>query len=96
MIKVFTLEGCSRCKALIGELNKEGIGYQNCDADTYGEVADDLERLLNTSTYPIITINKLGKTIYFVSEVSDHNVCHGEVLVYDSIPHAVVLIKKNL
>ena len=96
MLQIYTLEGCSRCSALVKELNGQGISYNNIDADLNAELADKVERLLSTTIYPIIHIKKLTKSIYLTGEDCQHTAFSDTVLTYDTIPHAVILIKQNL
>ncbi len=100
MLKIYTLEYCSYCKALLASLDEEGIEYITLDADSemYEQGASMLEALLDTALYPIAVLTKDGSTIYFSSSDKEGVLRAGNGIAYryESIPHLVKLIQKFL
>ena len=98
MINIYTLKGCSQCKWLVEELNKERLEYRNFDADEHDDLATRLEDLLNTTLYPIVHIDRGSTDVYFISEEINHRFFDTtiSILNYKSIPHLVQLIKTHI
>lgn len=99
MINIYTIEGCSRCKTLIEELNKQGLEYIDRDADIYEGICNRLERMLGTTMYPIIHINGKLVNIYIVDKGAVPTIeSHKFTIVkqYDSIVEIIHLIKEQL
>lgn len=63
-ITVLTLKGCDVCKNFIGALDKANIEYINVDADENDTLADHVESLTETNTYPIVIFEKPTQTAY--------------------------------
>ena len=61
---VLGLSGCSHCKALSQSLEKEKIPFDSIDANVDNALADRMEALLKTDTYPMIIIEKIGGAVY--------------------------------
>ena len=57
-VKVLLLSGCSHCDTLIKELDILKIKYESIDADDNSILADDVERLIKTSAYPILILEQ--------------------------------------
>jgi glutaredoxin len=65
-VTVLQLSGCPYCEELIEKLDKKGIPYSLIDANNNGELADEIEALLNTDIYPIILIKIYNQYTYFI------------------------------
>ena len=63
-IIVLTLKGCDVCKNFIGALDKANVEYVNVDADENDTLADHVESLTRTNTYPIVALEKPTQTAY--------------------------------
>ena len=63
---VLGLNGCSHCDTLVVNLTQEGIPFEFRDVDLkeHSNLADRMEALLGTSTYPMIIIERLDGTKY--------------------------------
>ena len=63
---VLGLSGCSHCDALVVNLTQEGIPFEFKDVDLkeHSNLADRMEALLDTDTYPIIIIEALDRVKY--------------------------------
>lgn len=57
-VKVLLLSGCSYCDALTTKLDVLRIKYEAIDADVNTTLADDIERLIQSTTYPILLLEK--------------------------------------
>jgi len=72
---VLGLSGCSHCDALVVNLTQEGIPFEFKDVDLkeHSNLADRMETLLDTSTYPIIIIERLdgAKYLYRVNTMDE-------------------------
>ena len=72
---VLGLSGCSHCDALVVNLTQEGIPFEFRDVDLkeHSNLADRMETLLDTSTYPIIIIERLdgAKYLYRVNTMDE-------------------------
>jgi glutaredoxin len=55
---IFTLSGCPICTGIVTDLMLDGYSYEefDCNKDKHSNIADHLEEVLNTNTYPIICI----------------------------------------
>lgn len=80
MVKVIVLglSGCGHCETLVSKLEEEKVPFNFLDADKEGKLADKLEALLNTETYPIVILeNGLEKTyLYRVSSINEAKTIH--------------------
>lgn len=101
MITVFAIQGCSKCKELIKILNIENIDYKVIYDDEHESLFDNIEEIVESSTYPIIGIQfsydlsgRIGNDIYIVNIDSESNEPY--VLKYNNINEAVKLIKQNI
>jgi len=63
-IKVLVLKGCDVCKNFIGALNKANIEFTTIDADENDTLADYVESLTGTNTYPMVILEKPTQTAY--------------------------------
>jgi glutaredoxin len=61
---VLGLPECSHCDKLIVELTQEGIPFEFKDANKESALADRMESLLKTETYPMIIIERSGGAVY--------------------------------
>lgn len=75
MVKVIVLglSGCGHCETLVKRLGEEKIPFNFLDADKEDKLADKLEALLNTETYPIVILeDSVEKTyLYRVSSINE-------------------------
>jgi hypothetical protein len=57
-IILLNLHGCNTCKSLETELMVDGWSYDVLDfmEDKHNEIADEVEAILETNSYPIITV----------------------------------------
>ena len=55
---IFTLSGCPICKEITTELTLDGYAFEefDCNQDKYSDIADYLETVLETNSYPFIFI----------------------------------------
>ena len=55
---IFTLSGCPICKEVITELTIDGYSFEefDCNKDKHSDIADHLEEVLKTNSYPFIFI----------------------------------------
>jgi len=58
------LGGCSHCEALSQSLKEEKTPFDFIDADVDGKLADRMEALLKTNSYPMVIIEKSGGAVY--------------------------------
>ena len=65
-VTVLRLSGCPFCEELIEQLDWREVSYTSIDANDNGELADDIEALLNTDIYPIIIIKINDQSPYFI------------------------------
>lgn len=63
-IKVLVLKGCDVCKNFIGALNEANLQYTTIDADENDTLADYVEGLTGTNTYPMVILEKTTQTAY--------------------------------
>jgi glutaredoxin len=63
-IKVLVLKGCDVCKNFIGALNEANLEYTTIDADENDTLADYVESLTGTNTYPMVILEKSTQTAY--------------------------------
>lgn len=63
-VRVLLLSGCSYCDTLTTELKALKIKYESIDADVSTRFADDIERLIKTSAYPIIILEQFPITTF--------------------------------
>lgn len=63
-IKLLYLVGCDVCKKFMGALDKANVEYEAIDADQNDKLADYVEDLTGTNTYPILIIEKSNQIAY--------------------------------
>lgn len=63
-IKVVRLSGCHWCESLTSQLDKFNLTYESIDANINGDLADKLEDLLDTVSYPIVSIEAFNTSFY--------------------------------
>lgn len=72
---VLGLRGCRHCNALIESLNESNISFEFRDADSkeHTKLADTMEALLKTQTYPIVILERIGaaKYLYLVDSIEE-------------------------
>ena len=61
---VLGLSGCSHCDSLVVNLTQEGIAFDFIDADVDGKLADRMEALLKTETYPMVILERPEGAVY--------------------------------
>ena len=61
---VLGLSGCSHCEALSQALKEEKIPFEFIDADVDGKLADRMEALLKTNSYPMVIIERSSGAVY--------------------------------
>ena len=80
MVKVIILglSGCGHCETLASRLEEEKIPFSFLDADKESKLADKLEALLNTETYPIVILeDSIEKTyLYRVNSITEAKTVH--------------------
>lgn len=57
-VRVLVLSGCKQCHNLTTALDALNISYVPLDADINGNISDDIEILLGTINYPIVTVER--------------------------------------
>lgn len=85
-IIVLTLKGCDVCKNFIGALDKANVEYINIDADENDTLADHVESLTGTNTYPIVALEKPTQTAYLYkadnnNQLGSHIVGSNEMVI---------------
>ena len=61
MIRLFVLEGCTKCKKLKEALDEKGIEYNKVECDDDSTICDDLEDLTGIFQYPMLAhVDDLG------------------------------------
>jgi glutaredoxin len=72
---VLGLSGCVHCEALSKSLQEENIPFEFRDANLkeYSSLADRMEALLKTNSYPMIIIERLSgaKYLYLVETIDE-------------------------
>ncbi len=63
-VKVLRLSGCKKCQGLMVALDDLKIPYTSIDANDNGALADEVELLLDTCSYPIIVVKDSTTTTY--------------------------------
>ena len=63
---VLGLSGCIRCNKLVESLTQENILFEFRDADLkeHSDLADRMEALLSTNSYPMVIIEKGSGAVY--------------------------------
>ena len=64
-IKLLYLVGCDVCKKFMEALDKASVEYVAIDADQNDKLADYVEDLTGTNTYPILILEKPTQVAYF-------------------------------
>ena len=64
-IKVVLLSGCGWCAHLKDLLNANNVSFETIDADKESALADQLEDLLNTTSYPMVIVETDNMSSYF-------------------------------
>jgi glutaredoxin len=97
-MNIYTLSHCKYCKWLLTELDQRGILYKNIDANDHIDLADMVERLIDTNAYPIVHIPKGGVNLYFASESGPKHLSSPsfKITVYSSVTHLLELIKQHI
>jgi glutaredoxin len=76
---VLGLSGCGHCESLVVNLTQEGIPFEFRDVDLreHSNLADRMEALLDTNTYPMIIIERLdgAKYLYRVDTMDEAKEC---------------------
>lgn len=80
-IIIFTLKSCPYCSELKEKLDKEGIEYEEYDADVHEDTYYKLAEKADKEAVPMIIVNKS----LFVPEVS-----------FDNIDKAVEMVKAKI
>lgn len=80
-IKIYTLKHCPVCQFLKGELKERNREYEEVRIEENGGIGDVLEETFETSTYPIFTIQRDGKTTVFLRE-TDLDTRNG-IIIFD-------------
>ena len=65
-VTVLRLGGCKYCEELVDELGRRGINYKSIDANENGALADKVEALIKTDTYPIVILEISGLPTLFL------------------------------
>jgi glutaredoxin len=72
---VLGLSGCTHCNTLVESLTNANIPFEFRDVDLkeYSNLADRMEALLKTNTYPMIIIERLdgAKYLYRVETINE-------------------------
>jgi glutaredoxin len=102
MVKVIVLglSGCGHCETLINRLKEEKVPFNFLDADKEGKLADKLEALLNTETYPIVILEGLIEKTYLyrvssINEAKTVNTGQGIKVGCVTIDNMVASIKQH-
>ena len=98
MINIYTLKHCSFCKETLAKLDREGILYNNIDADENDQLASRIETALSSSIYPIVSIPTGKSNAWIISATSEGRIVRSDCSIdyYQSIPHLITLIKKRI
>lgn len=106
MIILYALKECNKCKEIIKVLSQEKIVYKVVYDNEQEDFFDSLEYYLETTSYPIIEINKV-EDIFYVSNIFGKNNNRSYIVYMDSksnlpfvkkynnINQAIELIKKE-
>jgi glutaredoxin len=72
---VLGLSGCTHCEALVKSLEEQKIPFEFKDVDLkeHSDLADRMEALLKTSSYPIIIVERPdgAKYLYLVDTIDE-------------------------
>ena len=82
-IKVVRLSGCSWCESLTSQLDKLNLTYESIDANVNDDLADKLEDLLDTVSYPIVGIESPTISYYLFRPKDTKGV--GRTIISNSI-----------
>ena len=93
-VTLLTLSDCSYCLELKGELDSEGISYEEIDAYKFPGIADDTEEKFQTEYYPIVFIDTGDDIVVLVSETKLQPTSN--LRVYNSTYHLVKIIKSYI
>ena len=100
---VLGLRGCVHCSALSSSLEEQKIPFEFRDVDLkeHSALADRMEALLKTTSYPMIIIEKLNgaKYLYLVStldEAKESPISFATKIGCVSTDSMVAIIKKYL
>ena len=97
---VLGLSGCSHCEALSQSLKEEKIPFEFIDANVDSKLADRMESLLKTETYPMVIIEKLGGAVYLyrvstLNEAKESSISYATKVGCVSTDSMVAIIKKH-
>jgi glutaredoxin len=78
---IFTLSGCPVCKSLISELMIDGYAYEefDCNKDEHSDIADHLEDILNTNSYPIICITYPEPKVITMNQIDSKKPTYNQI-----------------
>lgn len=98
MINIYTLKDCSFCKETLAKLDREGILYNNIDADENDQLVSRIETALSSSIYPMVSLPLGNRNAWIISASTEGRVMRSDCSIdyYQSIPHLVTLIKKRI
>ena len=66
-MKVYSSNGCPKCKLLKAKLNRDGVKFEDIELDPYGdEVADLILKNIYISSFPAVDID--GMIFVFAGE----------------------------
>jgi arsenate reductase-like glutaredoxin family protein len=71
-ITVYSLEGCSRCNALIAALKDKNLNFKEVSCKDCPECCDSVEDFLNTLNYPICKVELENSECYYFYIATDH------------------------
>lgn len=61
---VMGVSGCGYCEALVNKLNEDNLKFEYVDANVDNDLADRMEKLLDTEIYPMVILEKMDGSIY--------------------------------
>jgi glutaredoxin len=98
---VLGLGGCSHCETLTKALKEEKIPFDFIDADVDGKLADRMEALLKTDTYPMVIIEKLTGAVYLyrvsnINEAKETPIAYATKIGCVSTDSMVAILKKYI
>ena len=98
---VLGLSGCSHCETLSQSLKEENIPFKFIDADKEGKLADRMEALLKTETYPMIIIERPEGAVYLyrvatLNEAKETPVSYATKVGCVSTDSMVAIMKKYI
>lgn len=98
---VLGLSECTHCDALSQSLKEEKIPFEFIDADVDSKLADRMEALLKTNSYPMIIIEKSSGAVYLyrveaMNEAKESSIAMATKIGCVTVDSMVAITKKYI